>query len=48
MEHWVYTFKIAGHALAVNLDTIFTMWFAMAVVIIFAIIADMRAICTMA
>ena len=39
MEHWVYTFKIAGHALAVNLDTIFTMWFAMAVVIIFAIIA---------
>ncbi len=39
MEHWVYTFKIAGHALSVNLDTILTMWFAMAVVIIFAIIA---------
>lgn len=39
MEHWIYTLKIAGHAISLNLDTIFTMWFAMIVVIIFAILA---------
>ncbi len=39
MEHWVYTFYINGHAVSVNLDTIFTMWFAMGVVIAFAILA---------
>ena len=39
MEHWIYTLNIAGHAVSLNLDTIFTMWFAMAVVIIFALLA---------
>lgn len=39
MEHWVYTFNFLGHVVSVNLDTIFTMWFAMAVVILFALIA---------
>ncbi len=39
MEHWIYIFNIAGHAISLNLDTIFTMWFAMAAVIIFALIA---------
>ena len=39
MEHWIYTLKIFGHAISLNLDTIFTMWFAMLVVIIFALLA---------
>jgi len=39
MEHWVYNTNILGHAVSINLDTIFTMWFAMAVVIIFALLA---------
>ncbi len=39
MEHWIYTITILGHAVSLNLDTIFTMWFAMAVVIIFALFA---------
>ena len=39
MEHWIYNTNILGHAVSLNLDTIFTMWFAMAVVIIFALLA---------
>ena len=39
MEHWLYTLSIAGHEISVNLDTIFTMWFAMGVIIIFALLA---------
>jgi F-type H+-transporting ATPase subunit a len=39
MEHWIYNLNIAGHAFSLNLDTIFTMWFAMAVVILFALLA---------
>ncbi len=39
MEHWLYTFNVAGHSFTVNLDTIFTMWFAMICLIIFAFIA---------
>ena len=37
--HWVYNTVINGHGFSFNLDTIFTMWFAMAVVLIFAFIA---------
>lgn len=37
--HWVYNTNILGHDIALNLDTIFTMWFAMLVVIVFAIIS---------
>ena len=39
MEHWIYTTSIAGQAISLNLDTIFTMWFAMIVVIIFSLLA---------
>lgn len=39
MKHWLYTFAIAGHEISVNLDTVFTMWFAMGLIIIFALIA---------
>lgn len=39
MEHWIYTLNIFGHAVSLNLDTVFTMWFAMTVVIIFALLA---------
>lgn len=39
MEHWIYTTNILGHAISLNLDTIFTMWFAMVVVIGFALLA---------
>lgn len=38
MEHWIYNTNILGHAVSLNLDTIFTMWFAMVVVIIFALL----------
>ncbi len=37
MEHWICSFNILGHSVSLNLDTIFTMWFAMAVLIIFAL-----------
>ncbi len=40
--HWIYNTVIGGHAMSFNLDTIFTMWFAMAVVIIFALIATRK------
>ncbi len=40
--HWIYNTVIAGHAMSFNLDTIFTMWFAMAVVILFALIATRK------
>ena len=39
MEHWLYSINIFGNNLSFNLDTIFTMWFAMGIVILFAIIA---------
>ena len=40
--HWIYNLSLSGHNLTFNLDTIFTMWFAMAVVIIFAILATRK------
>ena len=40
--HWVYNTVIGGHNLSFNLDTIFTMWFAMAVILIFAFIATRK------
>lgn len=39
MEHWIYTTTLMGHSLSFNLDTIFTMWFAMICIILFAFIA---------
>ena len=39
MEHWIYTFNILNHSVSINLDTVFTMWFAMGVLIIFALLA---------
>lgn len=39
MEHWIYTTTILGHTLSFNLDTIFTMWFAMVCLIVFAFVA---------
>ena len=40
--HWTYTLSTSGLDFTFNLDTIFTMWFAMAVVIIFALIATRK------
>lgn len=40
--HWVYNTLIAGHSMSFNLDTIFTMWFAMGVIILFAVVATRR------
>lgn len=40
--HWIYNLSISGHNLTFNLDTIFTMWFAMVIVIIFAILATRK------
>lgn len=39
MEHWIYNTNILGHTVSLNLDTIFTMWFAMAVIMILALLA---------
>ena len=44
--HWIYNLSLSGHNLTFNLDTIFTMWFAMAVVIIFAILATRKLSCS--
>lgn len=40
--HWVFNTVIGEHALSFNLDTIFTMWFAMTVVLLFAFIATRK------
>lgn len=37
--HWIYSTTLAGHHLSFNMDTILTMWFAMAVILLFAFIA---------
>ena len=42
MEHWLYSIHLKGHILNFNLDTILTMWSAMLVLIIFAIIASKK------
>jgi len=42
MEHWLYTLEIAGYKFNLNLDTIFTMWFAMFCIIIFAFISTRK------
>ncbi len=42
MEHWLYTFSIAGHNFSVNMDTIITMWTAMIALIIFALLATRK------
>lgn len=39
MEHWVYSFNIAGHAVSVNMDTLITMWVTMAILIVMALLA---------
>lgn len=40
--HWVFNTVVSGHALSFNLDTIFTMWFAMTVVLLFAFLATRK------
>lgn len=38
MEHWVYTANISGHLVSFNLDTLITMWFSMALLIVVALL----------
>lgn len=40
--HWVFNTVVGEHALSFNLDTIFTMWFAMIVVLLFAFVATRK------
>ena len=42
MEHWVYTLNLAGHAIKLNMDTLITMWFTMALLIIVAFITTRK------
>lgn len=42
MHHWIYNTIIFGNEVSLNLDTVFTMWFAMLVVIIFSYIATRK------
>ncbi len=37
-HHWVATKVLAGHSISFNMDTLSTMWLAMAILIIFAIL----------
>lgn len=37
MEHWVYTADILGKSVSFNMDTLITMWFSMAILIVIAI-----------
>ena len=36
--HWVVTHVLMGHSISFNMDTLITMWFAMAILIVFAIL----------
>lgn len=38
MEHWVYTTNILGHGVSFNIDTLLTMWFTMALLLIVAFV----------
>ena len=42
VEHWVYSMVIFGNTYSFNLDTIFTMWFAMFVLLVFAFVATRK------
>lgn len=42
MEHWVYILNIAGHTVKLNMDTLITMWFTMALLIIIAFISTRK------
>lgn len=42
MGHWIHNISAFGHNFSFNMDTIVTMWFAMVVVIAFAIIATRK------
>lgn len=37
-QHWIVTKLLAGHSISFNMDTLLTMWFAMAILIVFAIL----------
>ena len=37
-SHWVLTKILAGHAISVNIDTVLTMWLAMGILLIGAIL----------
>ena len=39
MEHWIYNFNWLGHECAVNMDTLITMWLAMGMLIVIALIS---------
>jgi len=43
MEHWIYTFNIAGHGVSVNMDTLITMWLTMLVLIVLALVITRKA-----
>ena len=37
-SHWLVTKVLSGHSIAFNMDTLLTMWLAMAILIVFAIL----------
>lgn len=42
MEHWIYTFNLAGHNISVNMDTLITMWTAMILLIVIAFVTTRK------
>jgi F-type H+-transporting ATPase subunit a len=42
MEHWVYTADILGKSVSFNMDTLITMWFSMAILIVIALMTTSK------
>ncbi len=42
MEHWIYSISLFGHNFTFNVDTVITMWIAMAVLLILAFFATRK------
>lgn len=42
MEHWICNFKIFGHPMSANMDTLITMWFTMFLLIVLALVTTRK------
>lgn len=42
MEHWIYSLTLMGHKISLNMDTLITMWIAMAMLIVIAFLTTRK------
>lgn len=42
MEHWIYNLNLMGHKISLNMDTLITMWIAMAMLIVIAFLTTRK------